>query len=398
MPRAGLAKHQLGNALDSVLFEIQSYVEKTAIGDLASAFTNPTHHGLLVGVGESKYFLSPFTGNAMDDGPLPSGLLSFDELRALPIRTLEPVVENLIFEGETVLLAGRPKVGKTRLVHQLAFVLEGGTPFLGLNIPKQRRVLIVDLENRPGALRDRLIRMAGQRTAAPGLFIWSAQSLREDVINATQAGVARLQAMIKKAHADVLIIDPWRLWLGADENDAERVVQGLRALASLRESRPRLTIIIIHHVRKERFDSPRKLLADPNLWVESVSGHHALLSHVDSCYGLERQRDESGEEMIVFAGVARNTDPRVLLLEDDEETLRFEVRKSEDALQDVLTPKEKEIWKVAMTLVKFGFNELVTASKVTNRKAVSSTIKKAESHGRLIALDKRYEVVGGGAA
>jgi hypothetical protein len=106
------------------------------------------------------------------------------------------------------------------------------------------------------------------------------------VINATEEGVARLQSMIKKTGADVLIIDPWRLWLGADENDAEAVVQGLRALAGLRESRPALTIIIIHHVRKGRSDFPRKLLADPNLWVESVSGHHALPSHVDACYGL----------------------------------------------------------------------------------------------------------------
>ncbi len=132
--------------------------------------------------------------------------------------------------------------------------------------------------------------------------------------------------MIQKTQADVLIIDPWRLWLGADENDAERVVKGLRALSSLRESRPTLTIIIIHHVRKDRSDFPRKLLTDPNLWVESVSGHHALPSHVDACYGLERQREGNGEDLIVFAGIARNTDPRVLLLEDDEETLRFEVR------------------------------------------------------------------------
>jgi hypothetical protein len=199
--------------------------------------------------------------------------------------------------------------------------------------------------------------------------------------------------MIEKTKAEVLIIDPWRLWLGGDENNAEVVVQGLRMLSKLRESRPRLTIIIIHHVRKERFDSPRKLLADPSLWVESVSGHHALLSHVDSCYGLERQRDDDGDELIVFGGVARNTDPRALLLEDDEETLRFAVRQSEDALQAVLTPKEREIWRVATKLGTFGFNELVKASTGNNRKSVSATVKKALSHGMLTDLGHGYKVL-----
>jgi hypothetical protein len=395
MPKAHCSIARLGTALDDVIYDIRSFVKKAAVGNLNSAFTSPTRHGLLVGVGKSKFIFSPYDGGSLDEGPLPSGLFSFAQLKALPIRTPEPVVENLIFEGETVLLAGRPKVGKSRLVHQLAFAIEAGAPFLGLGVPKRRTVLIVDLENRPGALRDRLIRIAGQGASAPNLFVCSSQSLHDDVINATEEGVGRLQAMIKKTGADVLIIDPWRLWLGADENNAEEVVRGLRALSSLRDSRPTLTIIIIHHVRKERFDSPRKLLTDPSLWVESVSGHHALISHVDACYGLERQRDEAGEEWTVFGGVARNTDPRVLLLEDDEETLRFEVRQSEDALQAVLTPKEREVWKVAATLGKFGFNELVTASKVTNRKAVSATLKKAVSHGMLADLGDGYEVVKG---
>jgi hypothetical protein len=36
----------------------------------------------------------------------------------------------------------------------------------------------------------------------------------------------------------------------------------------------------------------------------SGSGHHALVSHVDACYGLEREIDENGNELIVFGGVA----------------------------------------------------------------------------------------------
>src|SRR5207244_7084189 len=137
--------------------------------------------------------------------------------------------------------------------------------------------------------------MAGDETDAPGLFVWCADSLAHDGLNATPTGIDQLKNLIERTLAEVVIIDPWRLFLGGDENKAEDVVSGLRSLSTLRESNPKLTILIVHHVRKDRFDSPRNLLADPRVWIESVSGHYALASHVDACFGLERQRDEHGE-------------------------------------------------------------------------------------------------------
>jgi KaiC/GvpD/RAD55 family RecA-like ATPase len=395
MPRCGFSTEEQSSSFDKVLEDIRQYARDHATGDVDSAFANSTPHGVFVGVGNSEFMFSPYRGDATDvDIHLSSGLYSFDELRTLKLPRPAPVIEGLLFEGETCLLAGRPKVGKTRLVHHMAFAIESGTRFLGMDVQGQRRVLIVDLENRPAAIQDRLVRMAGVGVSAPGLFIWSAHSLSEDVVNATSDGVAKLKGMIEETGADVLIIDPWRLWLGKDENNAEEVVHGLRMLSSLRDSNPRLTIVVVHHVRKERFESPRKLLEDPRLWVESVSGHHALLSHVDSCYGLERQRDEKdGEEWIVFGGVARNTDPRTLVLEDDEDSLRFEVRQGEAVLETVLTAKELEIWKTAAQLKQFGFNELLNKAGVKNRKAASRMLKQAESHGLIVRSEKGYSVI-----
>jgi hypothetical protein len=137
--------------------------------------------------------------------------------------------------------------------------------------------------------------------------------------------------------------------------------------------------------------------APPRQWAESVSGHHALSSHVDACFGLERQRDDDGEESIAFGGIARNTEPRTILLEDNEDTLRFEVRQGEAVLETILTPKQREIWKTAAKMKQFGFNELVTRAGATNnRKAVSSTLKKADGQGLLTRSDKGYIVKSGG--
>jgi len=381
--------------LDLLTKNIRRYLESASQGFTEPVFTNETDYGLLVGYGAGQHMLSPYyNGAAANQGALLSGLLSFEELKALKIQKPQPVVANLVFEGETVLIAGRPKVGKSRLVHQMALAIVNGSEFLGMDVPKPRPVLILDLENPRWAIRDRLLRMGGDKDPARGLFVWCAHSLAAAPLNPTSEGIERTQELLRHTGAEVVFVDPWRLWLGGDENKAEDIVNGLRALSRLRELNPRLTIGIIHHVRKDRFESPHNLLADPRLWIESVSGHYALASHVDACFGLERQRDKDGEEWIAFGGIARNTEPNTILLEDEEESLCFSVRGGGDAvLETILTKKEREIWKIAVKLGDFGFNELVSHSAGKNRKAVSSMLKRAQGQRLITRTEKGYAVV-----
>ena len=213
-----------------------------------------------------------------------------------------------------------------------------------------------------------------------------------DMLNARPEGIGNLRNLIEQTGAEVVIVDPWRLWLGGDENSAEDVVRGLRALSGLRESRPDLTIVIVHHVRKDRFirlgrptrrSPPLDRVREWSLRPRVPRGR---------VLGLERQRrDEAGEEWIAFGGIARNTEPRTILLEDDEDTLRFEVRRGEAVLEAILTPKEREIWKAAMKLKRvFGFNELITHAGITNRKAASSMLRKAEKGAITLAKDRLW--------
>jgi hypothetical protein len=220
------------------------------------------------------------------------------------------------------------------------------------------------------------------------------------VLNASGEGLARLKDLVEQTNPDVLIVDPWRLFLAGDENNAEDVIRGLKALSSLRESLPWLTIIIVHHLRKDRFESPRKLLHDARQWTDNISGHSALPGHVDAIFGLERDHDQDGDELIVFAGVGRNLEPPTIILKDDEDSLRFEVCEESAVLKSLLTPKELGIWNVAAEMKGvFGFKELTTRAGVTNKKAVSSMLKKMESNGRIRRVEKGahngYQVVQG---
>ena len=349
----------------------------------ASVFCTESGDRLLLRAGHSEFALHPVSQKTVS---VEAGLYSYAKLQSLQIASPAPVIEGFLYEAGTQVLAGRGKVGKSRLIQQASHSIVAGTEFLGMRVPKKRNVLIVDLENGIRTVRERLTSMAGPAETGNGLFVYCANTISDQTIDCSPDGIRRLRAMIALVRAEVLIIDPWRLFLGRDENNAEEVVRGLKMLSTLRESHPLLATLIVHHVRKERFENPRRLVSDARLWTDSVSGHHALASHVDGCWGLERERDDSGEELIVFGGVARNTEPRTILLEDDEHTLRFNVRRNEDALNLPLSKAEASIWGAAVRLGRFSYSKLVTEAKTKNKKAVSSAIKKAMSQG-LLARD-----------
>src|SRR5262249_55465082 len=138
-----------------------------------------------------------------------------------------------------------------------------------------------------------------------------------------------------------------------------------------------------------------RLREDPYGWIESVSGHHASVGHVDWCYGLQRESGPNGEEIVIFGGVARNAASNTILLADDEESLRYDVVRGEGALLCVLTGVESDLWKLAKQKRQFGFNELLKAANSKNKKAASSLLKKAERHGVVQRTGEgRYMVIG----
>jgi hypothetical protein len=404
--------------------KVQAYLERACPGEIESVYCEPNSAGLAVIVkgetdgnfllrdlrertdGEKLRHLAGELG--LDSGAVDATIAlgaSFEQARAeliqqaadqlrtrsdipdlltverlLELKLLKPraYIERLLHEGETVAVAGRPKVGKSRAAMQMALALVNGESFLGCAVPKAATVLMIDFENRFAALSERFRLMNGNTDGYKRLHIWSAKSLSSDLPNGSDPGKERLRALVENVRPDVLIIDPWRLFLPGNENDAVDVVRGLRILAALREHNlEHLAIVIVHHLRKDRSDNPETLLDDPYMWSESLSGHHALLSHVDACLGLERR-----DELIVFGGISRNADPPRLVLEEDD-SLRFTVAGNEEAASKVMTPAQAAIWAVARTMGSFTFTELVSKANAKSKGVVTKALRTAESHGLL---------------
>ncbi len=384
----------IGDAAD----RIAAYVADQCEGEIDKIYCQPNNEGLYVAVNGDRTHRFQLTAlepcaEARRDLHEADRTYTVGELLSLNLKSPPAFIEGLLHEGETIVIAGRQKVGKSRLVQQMALCLASGEPFLGMRVPNPVHVLMIDFENRLAPLSQRFRAMGGGSSGHERLRVWCAQSLDSTLPDASPEGAALLQRLVEQVQPDVLIIDPWRLWLGGDENDARDIVNGLKILSSARANLPRLAIVIVHHVRKEKFDSPKRLLQDPSLWADAVSGHHAFSSHVDACYGLERQMDEAEDPLIVFGGIARNSLPPTLILEEDE-SLRFKVAANEAAALKVMTEAQRDVWAKIKRLRKFGFNQAVTAAETTNRKAVSAALKIAEGHGLLIKVGESYARVG----
>jgi hypothetical protein len=283
------------------------------------------------------------------------------------------------------------------LTQQLTICLSRGEPFLQHRIPHAVRVLYLDLENRLSNVKSRFLRMAEPHDADKNIHIYAPETLAENAFVASADGIVRLAGVIEDFNPDVLIIDPWRLFVGGDGNKEDVVMAGLKTLSQLRQDHPKLATILIHHLRKQQEGFRVSLRTDPHSWVESASGHYSLIGHSDATYGLEREISD-GEELIVFGGVARATVAPTLLLDEDEDTLLFEPSRSEAVAQKLFTPVERGIWDVASRLGKFTHSELLAAARTTNRKAISAMLNKARSGG-MIAQDDgkiyRLTAIGG---
>jgi hypothetical protein len=256
--------------------------------------------------------------------------------------------------------------------------------------------MILDLENRPAVARDRLYRMDGTE-ANDNLLIYAPESLMANEITLASPDVENaLKKLVRKFRPEVLIVDNWRLFLSGDENNAEVVVRGLKILSNVREIIPTLGIIIVHHMRKQQAGSreqPIRLRVDPSSWLEMASGHYALIAHTDAGFGLEREKSQDTDELIIFAGVARNAVARTLMLDEDEQTLRFRLAEGAD-VEKIFTTRELDFWHAIRGLEAFSFTDVVTVAKTTNRKAVSSMLRKANSMGLIVkGLDGAYRRV-----
>ena len=189
-------------------------------------------------------------------------------LLAEPPEAIKWILDDYLPAGGLVLLAGKPKEGKTTLSYEIATKVAQGVPFLGRQT-RQGAVLILALEEHARDVRIRLHHLGA--STQDGVFVHTgplaptATALDEVMVFATEHGVT------------LILIDTLSaFWKIRDENDAAEMTKVVKPLLQLaRESGA--CVLLIHHARKSE-----------GSYGDEIRGSGALFAAVDVALIMKR--------------------------------------------------------------------------------------------------------------
>ena len=199
-------------------------------------------------------------------------VLSFAEIAANPPEQTEFLVEQGILpKAGRLLCAGKPKVGKSIFIDNLALSLAAGIPFLGrFKVDHPTRTLLLDRELSKWSLFSRLKALMdarpGYRAAEENLLIDHDHLVRLD-----QRGAAEvLQQLVEQNGAEVLILDTAYKFFGGDVESSSSLMKGFEALDKVMHETG-VSVILTHHLRKGQGGKGKENtdVADPDAVVGS---------------------------------------------------------------------------------------------------------------------------------
>jgi hypothetical protein len=227
---------------------------------------------------------------------------------------IEWVFEGYLPVGGLVLLAAKPKVGKTTLAYQLAVKIAKGEAFLERPTLKGP-VLILALEEHPRDVRVRLKELGGN---VENLYVHTG-GLAPDSTNIT--AIARF---VKEHGVKLILVDTLAmLWQLEDESNASALIKAVKPLLDLAR-KTGACVLLIHHFRKSA-----------GVDGDDIRGSGALFGAVDVAIRVYHNR--TTERSLVAVGRYADTPPELTVeLKDGQYTLVDAERQTAGAEQQRL--------------------------------------------------------------
>jgi hypothetical protein len=224
-------------------------------------------------------------------------LISYAEFLEEPTPTQMWTVEGIWSHDAHGLIAGEPKTFKSFVAGDLAVSVASGTKFLGrFPVPEVGPVIIIQEENTPAMMKDRLEKIASSRgltgdvssnghqltyTGAPDLPIYIMNNQRFNLTDKDH--LALLEGWVRQIKPRLVVLDPIYLMMpGVDENSAVALTPILRDLLMIKQKYG-VGILLIHHYNKPRD-------ADERRPGNRISGSGVFYRWFESAVYLEKGR------------------------------------------------------------------------------------------------------------
>ena len=222
------------------------------------------------------------------------------------------IIQDLLEEGDQLIIGGAPKAGKSLLALQLALAVASGGRFLEWHAPKQRRVLYINLEIKQRVMGVRILKMVGGEDHIhrfSSLYCKNIQT-RIDIMDSAQS--AKFTKAIEDLDADLVVWDVLARMHSKDEMTIEmlQVMQEIRRVSAGRAH------IVVHHARKPPSDSNAPQTA------HDIRGSSSIFGECDGVFVITA-RSGQGARFALTAQLRAGRAPDLMLLDRDEQTLKF---------------------------------------------------------------------------
>jgi len=214
---------------------------------------------------------------------------------------------------------GQPEVFKSFFVLDMAFAVATGGSFLGMHdVPKPRRVMVVQMESSAKAFQDRLNKIGVRFGGVPdNMFVITGKPiLLED-----KKWAERIVNEIAVVQPGLIILDPLASMTAADENSAQEMGVIVRALRGWRDQF-KTAICVVHHEVKNT----------QGVGAQNMRGSSALHGAVEVALRIERPDPDASRISVKFAKFKEAERPKPFFAEFDGERFEFRVLTNERML------------------------------------------------------------------
>jgi hypothetical protein len=225
----------------------------------------------------------------------PLSIVTLEEFVATEEQGAAPVVGDadgiLIAEGSDAMVYGDGGAGKTTLTVDLGFHIAAGDSWLGIDVPQQRRVLVIENEGPRPLFREKLKRkLEGWQGGPTAGRVMVFEHPWARVTFAEEEWRAKLADFIREREIDVVIAGPLTR-LGMDAaGTLQDVREFMDLIADMRARSGRLlTVILVHHENKGgEVSGAWEGGGDTLLHVQAAGNGHTIVSVQKARWDSER--------------------------------------------------------------------------------------------------------------
>jgi len=296
------------------------------------------------------------------------------ELLSTDYEQVEIIGDGILAPGRLVQILAPPKTGKTLLALDIAMHILDPKKKMWLDFPLEKevnKIIYLTGEGGPQMMKDRLNKKENKHVADKIEFWWP-KGKKKYKLNEPET----LIEAVKRAGADILIVDPAVKFHVKDENSTKEMAQLCEHLMDIREETG-VAIVLVHHTRKSGTNSKAGS-------AQEGRGSSVLHGEVDTSLVLGKSGDKINLDFELRW--AENPDTFQLEIQKD---LSFKITKifsrgkgnqktNADEILEVLTNSEEE-WLTTTEIAKIV--------DVKQNKTVKRYLDKLLEEGRVITKE-----------